>query len=219
MSVEALALPKTVNGVPLHPLVVHAVVVLLPLAILGAIGIALWPAMRRHLGLLVLLVAFVGLVSVPLATSSGEQFRSELGAFQLVRQHAHYAHMLLPLTAGLVVLLALVMAVDLARRLGPVLDSGAPASPPEATAGGGGVALATRTHPVAEAPFTTRLDRLAGRVIPAGLRSSTPLLRTAQPVLAVLTIVLAVVLAYYVYKTGDSGAKAVWQGRIPAGAG
>jgi hypothetical protein len=50
-------------------------------------------------------------------------------------------------------------------------------------------------------------------VIPAGLREQIGLLRAAQPVIAVLTIVAALVLAWYVYETGDSGAKAVWHGR------
>src|ERR1700712_569171 len=133
-----LPLPKTVNGLPLHPLVVHAVVVLLPLAVIGAIGISLWPAMRRHLGLLVVLVAFLGLLAVPVATSSGEQFRNKLGAEQLVRQHQNYAEKLLPLTAILVVLLALMMVVDLSRRLGPAMHTALlPADAPP-TGGGGG---------------------------------------------------------------------------------
>ncbi len=211
---EASPLPETVNGLPLHPLVVHAVVVLLPLAILGAIGISVWPAMRRHLGLLVLAGSVVGLLFVPIATSSGEQFRDRLGAQQLVRQHQHYAEDLLPWTAILVVLLGLIMAVDLARRLGPLV-SAAPASPPSEP-GAGGVALATRQQASvidpAAAPVT-RLERWLGRLLPARLRDSTLLLRRSQPVLAVLTIAVALVLAWYVYKTGDSGAKTVWQGR------
>jgi hypothetical protein len=40
----------------------------------------------------------------------------------------------------------------------------------------------------------------------------TTLLRRAQPVLGVLTILVALVLVWYCYKTGDSGAKAVWKG-------
>ncbi|MCW2545604.1 MAG: hypothetical protein JWN96_64 [Mycobacterium sp.] len=213
MSVLAIPTPTTVNGLPFHPLIVHAVVVILPLAVLGAIGISLWPAMRRHLGLLVLLAGVIGLILVPIATSSGEKFRDQLGVQQLVRTHQHYAEKLLPYTAVLVVLLLLTMIVDLARRLGPVMAA-APLSAvaPVEAAGGGGVAVATR--PVA-APTTstTRLDRSLGRVIPVGLRSSNGLLRVAQPILSVLTIASALVLVWYVYKTGDSGAKAVWGGR------
>jgi len=36
--------PLLVFGLPTHVLVVHAVVVLVPLAVLGAVVIAVWPA-------------------------------------------------------------------------------------------------------------------------------------------------------------------------------
>jgi hypothetical protein len=210
MSVLAIPTPATINGLPFHPLIVHAVVVLLPLAVIGAVGISVWPAMRRHLGLLVLLFSFVGLILIPFATSSGEQFRDKIGAAQLVKKHQEYADNLLPYTAGLFVLLLLTMIVDLARRLGPLLAEAQPVAVAEPA--GGGVAVATRPV-VAPAGSTTRLDRGVARVIPAGLRAQTALLRAAQPVIGVLTIVTALVLAWYVYKTGDSGAKAVWGGR------
>ncbi len=218
MAVLAGVLPEKVGGLPLHPLVVHAVVVLVPLAVIGAIGISLWPAMRRHLGLLVLLVSAVALVSVPIATSSGETFRDEIGAQQLVRQHQHYADQLLPWSGALVFLLLLTMIVDLARRLGPAVaavQDTAPVGPAaeQLPASGGGVAVATRPSVQAVGVRTTRLDRALGRLIPAGLRSNDRLLRLATPVLAIATIAVAVVLAYYTYKTGDSGAKAVWGGR------
>ena len=218
MSVGAIPLPATVNGLPLHPLVVHAVVVFLPLTVLGAIGISVWPAVRRHFGLLVLLASAVSVVLVPIGTSSGEQFRARLGSFiaQRVAQHANYAHKLLPLAAALFVLVLLTMIVDLSRRLGPVVAPAAPVAggSPAVTGGttGGGVAVATRAEAPVLAASTTRLERWLGRVLPAGLRARTGLLRGAQPVLAVFTIVIALVLAWYVYKTGDSGAKVVWGG-------
>ena len=211
MAVLASPLPETVNGLPLHPLVVHVVVVLLPLAVIGAIGISVWPAMRRHLGLLVLLFSVVGLLAVPVATSSGEQFRDRIGAARLVRKHQEYAGNLLPYTAILVVLLLLTMVIDLARRLGPLMAESVPVLSGE-NVGGGGVAVAARPVVTSAAPMT-RLDRAVARVIPEGLRAQVALLRAAGPVIAVLTIAAALVLAYYVYETGDSGAKAVWSGR------
>jgi hypothetical protein len=209
---EALPLPRTVNGLPLHPLIVHVVVVLLPLAILGTIGIAIWPAMRRYLGWLVLADAIVGLLVVPVATNSGEQLRDKLGAQQLVRQHQHYAEHLLPWTAGLVVALILVMAVDLARRLGPVMAVASDPPPPAADTGGG-VALATRPEVTTAAPSLTKIDRLIGRLLPARLRDQTALLRRVQPLLGIVSVAVALVLGWYCYKTGDSGAHAVWAGR------
>lgn len=41
------------DGLPVHPLVVHAVVVLLPAAVLGTIAVAVRPAWRRRYGTLV----------------------------------------------------------------------------------------------------------------------------------------------------------------------
>ena len=39
-----------VNGIPVHPLVVHAAVVLVPLAALGLVVMAVWPRFSRSLG-------------------------------------------------------------------------------------------------------------------------------------------------------------------------
>jgi hypothetical protein len=188
--VEALPffIPKTVNGVATHPLVVHAVVVLLPLTIIGTIGIALWPAVRRYFALTVLAVGIVAGLSVPVAVLSGENFRDRLGAAQLVRTHQNFAHKLLWWTLAFTIVLIVMVVLDLARRLGPV--SLAP-----------------------QGDSTTRFERGVGRVIPVGLRDQVGFLRRAQPVLSVLSVVLAVIVAYYCFKTGDSGAKAVWGGR------
>ena len=63
-----------VNGIPLHPLVVHAVVVLLPLAVVGTIAIVLRPSWRVRYGPLVVLAAAVSTVLMPVATSSGRRW-------------------------------------------------------------------------------------------------------------------------------------------------
>jgi uncharacterized membrane protein len=69
----------TINGLPLHPLVVHAVVVLLPLAVIGTIALAVRPAWRRPYGPLVSGVAAVAVVLCPVATSSGEALEKHVG--------------------------------------------------------------------------------------------------------------------------------------------
>jgi hypothetical protein len=215
-AVEALPffIPKTVNGVPSHPLIVHAVVVLIPLTIIGTIGIALWPAMRRHFALAVLAIGIIGGLAVPVAVLSGENFRDRLGAAQIVRTHQAFAHKLLWWTFAFVIVLIVMVVLDLARRLGPVQAS-IPAAVGSSYDGssGGGVATATRSQAPATVLQTTRFERAVGRVIPAGLRERAQFLRRAQPVMSVVSVALAVVVAYYCFKTGDSGAKAVWQGR------
>jgi hypothetical protein len=47
---SVLAFLDTLFGVPSHPLVVHAAVVLVPLAAIGTIVIALWPTARQRIG-------------------------------------------------------------------------------------------------------------------------------------------------------------------------
>ncbi len=68
-----------VNGIPLHPLVVHAIVVLLPLATLGTIAIAVRPAWRVTFGPLVVAAAAIAVVLTPVATSSGEELEKRVG--------------------------------------------------------------------------------------------------------------------------------------------
>jgi len=68
-----------INGIPIHPLVVHAVVVLLPLAILGTIAIALRPDWRKAYGHLVVAAAAAATALIPVATSSGEALEKHVG--------------------------------------------------------------------------------------------------------------------------------------------
>jgi uncharacterized membrane protein len=69
-----------INGLPIHPLVVHAVVVLLPLAALGTIALAVRPGWRRHYGWLVVGAAAAAAVLLPVATSSGEALEERVGS-------------------------------------------------------------------------------------------------------------------------------------------
>ena len=68
-----------INGLPVHPLVVHGAVVLLPLAVVGAVGIAVRPAWRRAYGVLVLACAAAATALIPVATSSGEALEKRVG--------------------------------------------------------------------------------------------------------------------------------------------
>ncbi|GAB3828682.1 DUF2231 domain-containing protein [Dactylosporangium cerinum] len=67
------------NGLPLHPLVVHAVVVLLPLAVLGAAALAIRPSLTDRFGPLIVGVAALATVAIPIATSSGEDLEHRVG--------------------------------------------------------------------------------------------------------------------------------------------
>jgi len=68
-----------INGVPVHPLVVHAVVVLLPLAILGTIALVVRPAWRKTYGPLLVGCSVVATLLIPIATSSGGALEQHVG--------------------------------------------------------------------------------------------------------------------------------------------
>ena len=80
-------MPEFINGLPLHALVVHFVVVLLPLAVLGAILTAVWPAVRRRFGWLAVAAAGVGAALTPVATSSGTNLADRLGTNPQIEEH------------------------------------------------------------------------------------------------------------------------------------
>jgi hypothetical protein len=78
----------TIFGLPVHPLVVHLVVVLLPLAALGTIAIAVRFPWRQRYGTLVGFFAMAATLAVPLASQSGEAFAGRVG---LPVRHAQLA--------------------------------------------------------------------------------------------------------------------------------
>jgi hypothetical protein len=68
-----------INGLPAHILLVHAVVILVPLAALMLVASAVWPAARAKLGFLTPAVALVALILVPITTSAGHWFKDHIG--------------------------------------------------------------------------------------------------------------------------------------------
>ena len=119
----------TIDGIPLHPLVVHAVVVLLPLAALGAIVIAVRRSWRRTFGIPVLLITLAGVAAVPMATTTGSQLWTALGVNNpLIDVHAQRASWLLPIALAFLVLLAGAVLTELAAVRA---EAGAHAAPVE----------------------------------------------------------------------------------------
>ena len=90
----------TVFGVPSHPLVVHAVVVLVPLAALGVLVTAFHAGLRARFGVLVPALAVLTVALVPVATSSGEELEKRIapvrGVGKLVDRHTEMGEQLLP---------------------------------------------------------------------------------------------------------------------------
>jgi hypothetical protein len=69
----------TIFGLPVHVLVIHAVVVLIPLSALGAVFIALRPKALRLFGAATIIGAAVGTAGAFIAKESGEQLASRIG--------------------------------------------------------------------------------------------------------------------------------------------
>jgi hypothetical protein len=184
-----------INGIPTHALLVHAVVVLLPLAALGGIAVALVPALRRRYGGLVLLLTVAAVAAVPVTQQAGERLFDRLSAgfgpddvteAGLMERHADLARMLLPwalvLLAG--VALAVLPPLLARRRAGtravPVTVGGGPAAAEAGTSG---------TEPEPAPAWTRPVALLAAAVTLAG---------------AVASLILVV-------RIGDLGSQAAWE--------
>lgn len=158
-------------GIPLHPLLVHAAVVFVPLLAVLAIAYALLNFVRPHIRWVLGLFAIATPIAALLAKLSGDAFFARLNSRDQItpeflpklEAHREFGTLTLYATIALAILtLALVYFVA-----------------PRAAA------------------------RAAG-----GAGSSRALSLT----LAALAMVAAGVSLYYVIRTGDSGAKAVWEG-------
>ncbi len=90
-------------GLPVHPLIVHATVVVVPVAALAAALAALWPRFRRWAAWGPLAAAVAAVVLVPLTTSSGESLQRSLPRSDLIERHTQLADGLLPWVIALLV--------------------------------------------------------------------------------------------------------------------
>jgi hypothetical protein len=109
-------------GLPAHPLVVHAAVVLLPLAAVGTVVCAALPRARRRYAPLVLAVALAATLSVGLAQGSGEALEEQVDDTKLVKAHTADGEHVLPWAIGVVVVASAVTAMPLLARRRPSLN-------------------------------------------------------------------------------------------------
>jgi glucan phosphoethanolaminetransferase (alkaline phosphatase superfamily) len=165
------------QGLPAHPLIVHAAVLFIPLLALGAIAYAVVPGLRRHFRIVVGLLALAAPAAVIAAVLSGNTFRNNknLQSAQLqpdIDTHHNFGTTTMWLTIGLAVAaLLVVFLIAPARRARSYRGNDATLPAP------------SRTAPIA-----------------------------LQVVLGIITVGLAGVTLYYVFRTGDTGAHMVWTG-------
>ncbi|MET0820979.1 MAG: DUF2231 domain-containing protein [Aeromicrobium sp.] len=100
-------MPNDFYGLPLHPLIVHATVVMIPLAVLTVILSAVWPRFRSWAGPLPVGLSLIGLVLVPLSTSTGETLERHVERSALLEKHTEMAEGLLPWMIAVFVLAAI----------------------------------------------------------------------------------------------------------------
>jgi hypothetical protein len=97
-------------GLPLHPLLVHSAVVLVPLVAIGALVMSYLPSFSRRHGKIILILAVVAQVSVFLAKISGEAFAEILD--KNVEKHAELGEIAPLVTLPMVALIYLRWRMD-----------------------------------------------------------------------------------------------------------
>jgi hypothetical protein len=115
---DDLDMPGEFRGLPLHVLLVHGVIVLIPLAALLTVLSAVWPAARRRLGIITPLVGLAALIAVPVAVNAGEWLYDRVFMTPRIQEHADLGGTMLWFAIGLFVasLLAWGVPALLARR-------------------------------------------------------------------------------------------------------
>jgi hypothetical protein len=77
----------TINGLPMHPLLVHAAVMLVPTATIMAILGSVWTAARRKFGIFTPIVSTAAAIVVALTMQAGEALSEKVRDTTLVEAH------------------------------------------------------------------------------------------------------------------------------------
>lgn len=137
------------DGLPLHPLVGHLPVVVLPLTAILLVGCAVLPALRRRLLGLCVLGAALGQIGVMVAMGTGDELGREVG---MPVAHEGAAHRLLVASISMLVLsLGWWITRRLAERRARVRDAAAQSGGRRAVTGVLSVVLAAATAAAAPA--------------------------------------------------------------------
>ncbi len=113
----------TILGLPVHALVIHAVIVLLPVAALGVILMVAVPRWRPALRWPTLALAFIAVASIPVATRSGHALERRIGSSELIVDHRELGDTMLWFGLAMLVLTAAFVFADRAAQRGAVVVS------------------------------------------------------------------------------------------------
>ena len=114
---------STFNGLPVHALLVHFIVVLAPLTAVLAILCAVWPAARQRLVWLVLALALVTAGLTPLTTESGEWLEHHIEESALVEKHAELGDTMVYFALALLVAAILLAVLHVRANRGKALST------------------------------------------------------------------------------------------------
>ena len=93
-----------INGLPLHVLLVHVVLILLPVTALCVLLAAIWPTVRRRLGIVTALMGVVVIGLVPLTTQAGQWLKDRVTETPLIDAHTTLGNGLWPWSLSLGIL-------------------------------------------------------------------------------------------------------------------
>lgn len=115
---EESSLMHTINGLPAHVLLVHAVVVLVPTTAILLVVAAVWPAARRALVWPVAVLAVLTAILTPITADAGEALAERFGDSEAVRTHAELGDTMTWFVLPVLVAAALLLFVHLRERRG-----------------------------------------------------------------------------------------------------
>ena len=85
----------TFLGLPIHPLIVHATVVIVPTAAVAVVLAVFWTRFREWAGAAPMALSALAVVLTPLSTSSGETLERQLSSTSLISDHARLGDLLI----------------------------------------------------------------------------------------------------------------------------
>lgn len=191
-------MPTVINGLPAHVLLIHVIIILIPLGALFTVLSAVWPAARHKLGFISPLTCLIAFVFVPITIHAGRWLQLHLAAGPAVeariQKHANLGSSFWIYSLLLLLVSAAVWFIGRRYEITLRPNAAQSQSTSEGTeVGGGGTATATQTR--------TR-SQTALQALPVW----------ASALIAVVSVAVAIVVTWQLYRVGDAGAKAVWTG-------
>jgi uncharacterized membrane protein len=179
---------STILDLPLHPLAVHAPIVLVGLLVLGGLVYLLIPPLRQRIGWAVAALVLVAPLSVFAGIYTGRQladYKKPDGWSDAITQHHDYAFLLLWTLVALVPVWFLFAGLERGRRTARARDGAAPA------------------------PAEDGESASAGSADPAATGR-----KVVMFIVGLVALALLVLAAWWLFKTGDAGAQMTWGGVV-----